>query len=45
MPVILTNRFKKAYRKLPADIQTKVKKAIRFLDENPRHPLLRVRKI
>ena len=45
MPVILTNRFKKAYQKLPTHIQQKVKKALRFLDENPRHPSLQIEKI
>lgn len=45
MPLIFTDRFKKAYQKLPVDLQEKVKKALRFLDENPRHPSLRVRKI
>ena len=45
MPIIITNRFKKAYQKLPADIQKKVKKALRLLNEDPRHPSLQVRKI
>jgi mRNA-degrading endonuclease RelE of RelBE toxin-antitoxin system len=45
MPLIFTNRFKKAYRRLPQDIQSKVKKAIRLLDEDPRHPSLRVKRI
>ncbi len=45
MPLVITRRFKKAYQKLPARIQKKVKKALTLLDENPRHPSLRVRKI
>ena len=45
MPLIFTDRFRKAYRKLPTNIQDKAKKALRFLDEDPRHPSLRVRKI
>ena len=45
MPLVLTDRFKRAYQKLPADIQQKAKKALKFLDENPHHPSLRVRKI
>jgi mRNA-degrading endonuclease RelE of RelBE toxin-antitoxin system len=45
MPLVFTDRFKKAYQRLPIDIQQKVKKALRFLDENPRHPSLQVRKI
>ena len=45
MPIIITHRFKQAYQKLPPQIQKKVKKALRFLDENLHHPSLRVRKI
>ena len=45
MPIIITNRFKQAYRKLQPRIQKKVKKALRLLDENLHHPSLRVRKI
>lgn len=45
MALIITDRFKKAYQQLPPSIQPKVKKALRLLAENPRHPSLRVRKI
>jgi mRNA-degrading endonuclease RelE of RelBE toxin-antitoxin system len=45
MPIVYTDRFKKAYQKLPTDIQKKVQKALRFLDKNPRHPSLQVEKI
>lgn len=45
MPIVLTHRFKKAYQRLPAPIQQEVKKALRLLDENPRHPSLQVKKI
>ena len=45
MPLIFTNRFKKAYQQLPKEIQGKVKKALRYLDENPRYPSLRVKRI
>lgn len=45
MPIIITHRFKKAYQKLPPEIQKKVKKALRLLDENRHHPSLRIRKI
>ncbi len=38
-------RFKKAYRKLPPDIQKKVRKALRLLADNPRHPSLRTKPI
>ena len=41
MPKILSSlRFLKAYRKLPVDIQEKIKKTIRLLAEDPRHPSL-----
>ena len=45
MALIFTVRFRKAYRSLPAQIQKKAKKTLRLLDENPRHPSLRVKKI
>jgi len=45
MPLIITGRFKKAYQLLPKEIQEKVKKALRLLDENPRYPSLRVKRI
>ena len=45
MPLIFTRRFKKAYKRLPTPVQNKVKKALRLLDENPRHPSLRVKRI
>ena len=45
MALIITNRFKKAYQQLPPDIQNKVKKALRLLDEDPRYPSLRVKPI
>jgi mRNA-degrading endonuclease RelE of RelBE toxin-antitoxin system len=40
-----TERFKKAFRALPASIQQKAIKALRLLAENPRHPSLQVKKI
>lgn len=40
-----TERFKKAFRALPAPIQEKAVKALRLLAENPRHPSLQVKKI
>ena len=45
MPLIFTKRFRKAYQQLPQPIQNKVKKALRLLDENPRYPSLRVKRI
>ena len=40
-----TERFKRAYSKLPPDIQTKVVKAFQLFKENPRHPSLGVKRI
>ena len=40
-----TERFKKAFRALPASIQEKAIKALCLLAENPRHPSLQVKKI
>jgi mRNA-degrading endonuclease RelE of RelBE toxin-antitoxin system len=45
MPLVITDRFRKAYRNLPPAIQKKVQKALRLLDENPQHPSVRVKKI
>jgi len=40
-----THRFKRAYKQLPDDIKGKLKKQLRFLTENVRHPSLRIKKI
>ena len=45
MTLIFTKRFKRAYKKLPRDIQKKVKKALEQLDTDPRYPSLRVHPI
>lgn len=45
MTLILTNRFKRAYQKLPNEVQEKVKKTLKYLDADPRHPALRVHPI
>ena len=46
MPKIeVSPRFKKSYKKLPQEIQNKVKKTLRFLAENPKHPSLRTKPI
>lgn len=45
MAIVFTKRFKKAYRRLPISVQQKAQKAIRLLDENIRHPSLRVKRI
>lgn len=45
MAIVITDRFRKAYHRLPQPVQQRVKKALRQLDENPRHPSLQVKKI
>ncbi len=40
-----TDRFKEAYRDLPSSERKRVKKALRLLATNWRHPSLRVKKI
>jgi addiction module RelE/StbE family toxin len=40
-----TQRFLRLYNKLPAAIQAKVRKQIRLLAENPRHPSLQSKPI
>ncbi len=40
-----TERFKKAFRALPAPIREKAIKALRLLADNPRHPSLWVKKV
>ena len=46
MPKIeASQRFKDAYRDLPPEIQAKVKKALRLMAENIRHPSLQTKPI
>ena len=46
MPKIkFTRRFLKSFARLPSTIQEKVKKQIRLLAENPRHPSLQTKPI
>ena len=46
MPKInFTRRFLKSFARLPSTIQGKVKKQIRLLAENPRHPSLQTKPI
>ena len=46
MPKIeASQRFKDTYRDLPPEIQVKVKKALRLLAENLRHPSLQTKPI
>jgi len=40
-----TDRFKKDYQKLPAEIQRRVDEKLRFLLRDLRHPSLRVHKL
>lgn len=43
--LILTEEFKKSYKRLPEDIKKKVKKQLRFLSSNPAHPSLQIHKL
>ena len=46
MPKVrLTQRFLKAFARLPASVQEKIKKQIALLAENPRHPSLQTKPI
>jgi mRNA interferase RelE/StbE len=45
MRIIITNRFKKAFHSLTVEDQGKVKKAIRLISSDLRHPGLRVKRI
>ena len=46
MPEVeLTDRFKNSYAELPEQIKKKVKKAIRLLINDPRHPSLQTKPI
>lgn len=45
MRFIVTERFKRAYRDLPSELQSKADKALKLLQENPRHPSLHLKKI
>uniref|UniRef100_A0A7C4PJZ9 Cytotoxin n=1 Tax=Anaerolinea thermolimosa TaxID=229919 RepID=A0A7C4PJZ9_9CHLR len=40
-----TQRFKKAFKALPADVQAKAVRAFRLLAEDMRHPSLHIKKI
>ena len=41
----LTERLRKDYQALPKSIQSKFRKQLRFLGENPRHPSLNIHRI
>ena len=38
-------RFKKAFKKLPPELQVKVIKALKLLEENPHHPSLQTKSV
>ncbi|MEW5830781.1 MAG: DNA helicase [Chloroflexota bacterium] len=43
--IILTERLRNDYKALPLAVQKKLKKQIRFLAENPKHPSLQIHRI
>jgi len=43
--IVLTQRLKNDYQSLPSAVQRKLKKQIRFLAENPKHPSLHIHRI
>jgi len=45
MQLIFTRYFIREYQNLPKDIQKQVDKKLELLENNPRHPSLRVHKI
>ena len=45
MQLLRTERFKKDFKRLPPEIQTRTAKALELLVSNPRHPSLQVKKM
>ncbi len=45
MPIELSERFTRAYERLPRHIRAKVQKALRLLDADFRHPGLQARRV
>ena len=43
--IVLAQRLKEDFKSLPPTIQKKIKKQIKFLAENPKHPSLKVHRI
>lgn len=39
------SRFKRAYKKLPKELQEQVDRKLELLSENPKHPSLRVKRV
>ena len=42
---IFTKEFKKSYLELPANIQKKVKKQLKFFEADPKHPSLKIHRL
>lgn len=45
MRLLLTNRFRRAYRSLPQKERNRVQKALRLMEEDLRYPSLRVKRV
>ena len=45
MIILRSSHFKKAYKQLPTDIQSRFKQKLRLFIQNPKHPSLRVKKL
>jgi mRNA interferase RelE/StbE len=45
MLILRTERFKKDFKRLTADVQDRLEKVLEMLFSNPRHPALRVKKM
>ena len=45
MKIRRTESFLKDYRRLPAEVKSRVEKQLSYLIENPQHPSLKVKKL
>jgi len=45
LKIIWTPLFESDFQDLPKDVQSRAEKALRFLQDNPRHPSLRSKKM
>ena len=45
MQILLTDSFKKQYKKVPREIQKSFLEKLEIFTENPRHPSLRIHKL
>ncbi len=43
--IVITEEFRKSFSKLPSDIKKKDRKQLKFLQDNPAHPSLRIHKL